>query len=78
LEVSGDRDGKAKAMRVMFLRGETDAGKAARAGTEAMTLLGLPFSSNTSEEKKVVYSTKLQTINAVKPEIVKTTLESFA
>jgi hypothetical protein len=33
----------AKAMRIMFLRGETDAGKAARAETETMTLLGLPF-----------------------------------
>lgn len=65
---------KATTHKLPFLTGGTDAAEAARAGCEAITLLGIPFNANT---KDVPYHTMKDTVDKIEPKIIEATMNIF-
>jgi len=57
---------------IAFLTGGTDAGETARAGAEATTLMGMPWSNSA---RSAVYHTPADTVEAVSTEAVRAVLE---
>ena len=57
---------------IAFLTGGTDAGETTRAGAEATTLMGMPWSNSA---RSAVYHTPADTVEAVSPQAVEAALK---
>jgi aminopeptidase-like protein len=68
---------KAKASKIMFLAGGTDAAEAAVAGIEATSLIGIAYAAKDSHGNRMVYHTPKDTVDAIEPEVIQATLNIF-